>query len=151
MQLLSNAVRSLPSYAIKDVLSVGICVASFGYSNRTAYVLLFFIFTVSSAFSSRKTNVFGGRSCAGILQHLFSLIAIQNVIRSSFSVAQVILENECAILLDMKWKYGSEQWFPEKSVSERISLKDAQKLAVVKPLEAFSIVLQDFKSSMISF
>ncbi|GKU98089.1 hypothetical protein SLEP1_g11137 [Rubroshorea leprosula] len=30
----------------------------------------------------------------------------------------------------MKWKYGSEQWFQEKPVSERIFLKDAQKFAV---------------------
>ncbi|GLT99922.1 hypothetical protein SLE2022_173260 [Rubroshorea leprosula] len=36
----------------------------------------------------------------------------------------------------MKRKYGSELWFQEKSLSEPISVKDALKFAIVKPLES---------------
>lgn len=59
------------------------------------------------------------------------------------SIPPVIAENEHVVLLYMKKKYGSELWFQEKFLSERISAKDALKLSLCNPLEK----LLDVKSS----
>ncbi|XP_038702737.1 tRNA pseudouridine synthase Pus10 isoform X2 [Tripterygium wilfordii] len=51
------------------------------------------------------------------------------------SVPSVILENEQVAWLDLKRKYGSEPWFQQWLLSERISAKDALKFAIESLLE----------------
>lgn len=51
------------------------------------------------------------------------------------SVPSLIVENEQAIFLCMKKKYGSELWFQEKFLSGHISVKDVFKLCITPPLE----------------
>ncbi|GKV52590.1 hypothetical protein SLEP1_g59166 [Rubroshorea leprosula] len=170
MQFLSDAIRSLPSYAVKDLLSVGVCV-------RCSFRLLGIEQQVycSSSFSPSLLCSFLEEStspeaeiesefccvCLGILQFKWSddketlmkkesandmTESIAELARQEghqidgfsleVSVPQPILENESAILSDMKRKYGSELWFQEKSLSEPNSVKDALKFAMVKPLES---------------
>lgn len=40
----------------------------------------------------------------------------------------------------MEKKYGSELWFQERSLSERISVKDALKFALSDPLQTFLVI-----------
>ncbi|KAL5778307.1 hypothetical protein ACOSP7_011233 [Xanthoceras sorbifolium] len=63
------------------------------------------------------------------------------------SLPPIILENENMAWLYVKKKYGSELWFQERSLSERISAKDALKSALANPLEK----LLDVKCGVSSF
>ncbi|GLT99912.1 hypothetical protein SLE2022_173160 [Rubroshorea leprosula] len=181
MQFLSDAIRSLPSYAVKDLLSVGVCVrCSFRLlgieqqiycSSSFSPSLLCSLLEESTSPAAEVESEFCS-VCLGILQFkwrddketlvkkessndMTELIAETvkqeghqiDSFSLEVSVPQAILENELAILSDMKSKYGSELWFQEKSLSEPISVKDALKFAIVKPLES----LLGIKSSIDSF
>ncbi|GLT31327.1 hypothetical protein SLA2020_060700 [Shorea laevis] len=120
MQFLSDAIRSLPSYAVKDLLSVGVC---FKWRD------------------DKETLV--KKESANDMTELIAEIVKQEGHRiDSFcldvSVPQAILENESAILSDMKRKYGSELWFRAKSLSEL-------KFAVVTPLESLLVGVKNLK------
>ncbi|XP_048331172.1 uncharacterized protein LOC107422452 isoform X2 [Ziziphus jujuba] len=52
------------------------------------------------------------------------------------SIPPVIQENESSVWLCLKKKFGSELWFQGKSQSECISVKDALKISIIKPLES---------------
>ncbi|XP_058090742.1 uncharacterized protein LOC131237105 isoform X2 [Magnolia sinica] len=56
------------------------------------------------------------------------------------SIPPVILEKEGTIRLYMKNKYGSEDWFQEKLLTENISVKDALKLSITNLLETLLAV-----------
>ncbi|KAL3505454.1 hypothetical protein ACH5RR_035295 [Cinchona calisaya] len=66
------------------------------------------------------------------------------------SLPPVVMENEQLVRLYMKKKYGSEDWFLAKSVSECISVKDALKLSIADPLEKL-LVIQGEKSNLSTF
>ncbi|PON93993.1 hypothetical protein TorRG33x02_103830 [Trema orientale] len=55
------------------------------------------------------------------------------------SIPPVIQENEHSIWFYMKKKYGSEPWFQRKSLSECVSVKDALKTSITKPLETLLV------------
>ncbi|KAK9270340.1 hypothetical protein L1049_025919 [Liquidambar formosana] len=63
------------------------------------------------------------------------------------SIPPIVLENEHAVWLYMKRKYGSECWFGEKFHSDHISAKDALKNSIASPIET----LLDVQSGLSSF
>ncbi|XP_062090891.1 uncharacterized protein LOC133797103 isoform X2 [Humulus lupulus] len=62
------------------------------------------------------------------------------------SIPPVTQENDRSIWFYIKEKYGSESWFQRKALSDCISVKDALKASITKPLEK----LLDCKSNMSS-
>eukprot|EP00258_Populus_trichocarpa_P040439 XP_024456458.1 putative tRNA pseudouridine synthase Pus10 isoform X2 [Populus trichocarpa] len=177
---LNDAVRSLPSHAVKDLLSAGVCIRCifrlFGISDHAYFR--------SSLSPSVMCNILGEgdssssesmeselkpevcRICLGILQFIYRdekemLVKRKNGDELAASIAEltrqeghqidgfslevsippIIFENEQAVRLYMKKKYGSELWFQER-LSECISTKDALKFAIVNPLE----IILDVKS-----
>lgn len=177
---LNDAVRSLPSHAVKDLLSAGVCIRCifrlFGISDHAYFR--------SSLSPSVMCNILGEgdssssesmeselklevcRICLGILQFIYRdekemlvnrkngdelAASIAELIRQEghqidgfsleVSIPPIIFENEQAVRLYMKKKYGSELWFQER-LSECISTKDALKFAIVNPLE----IILDVKS-----
>ncbi|KAJ6921000.1 hypothetical protein NC651_014546 [Populus alba x Populus x berolinensis] len=170
---LNDAVRSLPSHAVKDLLSAGVCIRCifrlFGIRDHAYFR--------SSLSPSVLCNILGEgdssssesmeselepevcRICLGILQFTYRdekemLVKRKNGDELAASIAEligqeghqidgfslevstppIIFENEQAVRLYMKKKYGSELWFQER-LSECISTKDALKFAIVNPLE----------------
>ncbi|KAJ6920992.1 hypothetical protein NC651_014539 [Populus alba x Populus x berolinensis] len=177
---LNDAVRSLPSHAVKDLLSAGVCIRCifrlFGIRDHAYFR--------SSLSPSVLCNILGEgdssssesmeselepevcRICLGILQFTYRdekemLVKRKNGDELAASIAEligqeghqidgfslevstppIIFENEQAVRLYMKKKYGSELWFQER-LSECISTKDALKFAIVNPLE----IILDVKS-----
>ncbi|XAR64243.1 hypothetical protein NMG60_11024510 [Bertholletia excelsa] len=127
----------------------------------------------SHELSSEKSNLELNicRICLGILQFAygndkqmlmsrdsasdFALLIAEVVNREGYqiddfslevSIPSSIIENEQEVWLYMKKKYGSEVWFQEKFLSDRVSAKDMLKLSITNPLETFL----DIKSSLSS-
>ncbi|KAJ6399683.1 hypothetical protein OIU77_020271 [Salix suchowensis] len=170
---LNDAVCSLPSHAVKDLHSAGVCIRCifrlFGIHDHA-----YFRSTLSP---SVMCNILGEgdssssesneselkpevcRICLGILQFTYRdekemLVKRKNGDELAASIAEllrqeghqidgfslevsippIIFENEQAVRLYMKKKYGSEIWFQDR-FSECISTKDALKFAIVNPLE----------------
>ncbi|GKV43630.1 hypothetical protein SLEP1_g50894 [Rubroshorea leprosula] len=121
MQFLSESILPLPSYAVKDLLFVGLNILQFKWRDD-------------------KETLVKKESANDMTELIAEIVKQEGHQIDSFSlevsVPQGILENESAILSDMKRKYGSELWFREKPLSEPISVKDALKFAIVKPLES---------------
>lgn len=171
-QLLSTAIPSLP--AVKDLLSAGVCARCIfrllGVEHCSSFSTSMLRSAIEESTSSKPEIESEICSvCVGILQFQYrdekeALVRKENAndlaqsiadlvkreghqidsFSLELSVPPIILEDENAIVSDLKKKYGSEVWFQEKSLSERVSVKDALKSAIVKPLEA----LLDITSSV---
>ncbi|KAF4390033.1 uncharacterized protein LOC115704040 isoform X2 [Cannabis sativa] len=196
---LHDILRELPSQAVKELLSIGVCsqciLRLFGIRED--------LYDCNSLSSSVFSSVFGNLSgseehvqsgveenensnssliskgpkinqllcslCLGILQFTYRdgnefvvrkdsayefVGSIAELVKQDYrqtdgfslevSVPPVIQENDRCIWLYIKEKYGSESWFQRKSLSDCISVKDALKASIMKPLEK----LLDCKSNM---
>ncbi|KAF3446860.1 hypothetical protein FNV43_RR12040 [Rhamnella rubrinervis] len=183
--------RALPSHAVEELLSLGVCnqciLRLFGIGEHLCYCCSLSPSLLNSVFgdstetrkqrSTSGTNEehqnFSGSStsrgskivcslCLGILQSIYCddkklvvekdsakdlAISIAELVKHEgyqiegfsleVSLPPVIVENETSFWLYMKRKYGSELWFQGKSHNECISVKDALKISLVKPLETF--------------
>ncbi|GLT99915.1 hypothetical protein SLE2022_173190 [Rubroshorea leprosula] len=161
MQFLSESILPLPSYAVKGLLFRRLGIEQQVYCSSSFSPSLLCSFLEESTSPEAEVESEFCSVCLGILQFKWrddkeTLVKkesandmtelIAEIVKQeghqidSFSlevsVPQGILDNESAILSDMKRKYGSELWFREKPLSEPISVKDALKFAIVKPLES---------------
>ncbi|GFS36016.1 pseudouridine synthase family protein [Actinidia rufa] len=170
-KLVRDAVRKLPSHAVKELLSMGVCI-------RCIFRLIGVsecIYSCTSLSTSALSTALEKGMCLegdmmdnGILQFAYHdgkemlmksdcanefALLIAKVVKQeghqidSFSlevsIPSRVMENEQAVWLYMKRKYDSELWFPEQLRSECISAKDVLKLSITNPLET----LLDIKSS----
>lgn len=198
MRILNDAVSKVSPHAVKDLLSLGICIGCIfrlsgvrGHIFSCPSLLLSILHPVigepTDSSTHRYTGIGGNEDsgaahssqesecepvicsiCLGVLQFTYFddkkmlvkkdsadelAVSIANLVKKEghefdnfsleVSIPPVIAENEHVVLLYMKKKYGSELWFQEKFLSERISAKDALKLSLCNPLEK----LLDVKSS----
>ncbi|XP_050222085.1 uncharacterized protein LOC126672182 [Mercurialis annua] len=171
MKLVEEAVRSLPSHAVKDLLSNGVCIRCIfrllGIQEHMCNMLgepLEGYESMKDWCTSKESEVCS--VCLGILQctHYDDkgvLVKKENALNLSASIVEsikqqghqidsfslevsipsIIQENENIVRLYMERKYKLELWFPE-SLSKCISTKDALKLAIANSLEE----LLDLKS-----
>ncbi|KAJ0087298.1 hypothetical protein Patl1_09452 [Pistacia atlantica] len=127
MKLLDDAVQSLPADAVKDLLC-----------NEFAHC-------------DNKAMLVKMENAKDLAVTISDLVKKEGHQIDSFSlevsIPPIILENENMVWLYVKKKYGSELWFQEKSISERISVKDALKFALSDPLQT----LLDVKCCQSSF
>nr|ADN34134.1 hypothetical protein [Cucumis melo subsp. melo] len=162
-----------PSYAAKDLLSIGVCIPCIirlsGIERHN------YSFSLSAPILGSDTEAIEDDNdrntcclCLGILQFSYIddkgdfikckgvddlAVSISEMVKKeghqidSFSlevsVPSIILENEKRVWLYLKRKYGSEQWFQGKPPPICLSAKDALKICITKPLET----LLDCKSS----
>ncbi|KAJ9673412.1 hypothetical protein PVL29_023150 [Vitis rotundifolia] len=198
MRVLNDAVSKVSPHAVKDLLSLGICIGCIfrlsgvhGHIFSCPSLLLSILHPVigepTDSSTHRCTGIGGNEDsgaahssqesecepvicsiCLGVLQFSYFddekmlvkkdsadelAVSIANLVKKEghefdnfsleVSIPPVIAENEHVVLLYMKKKYGSELWFQEKFLSERISAKDALKSSLCNPLEK----LLDVKSS----
>ncbi|XP_057974327.1 uncharacterized protein LOC131162156 [Malania oleifera] len=199
-QVLRDVVRSLPSHAVTDLLSVGVCIRCilrlFGFRGHIfscSFLSTSVLCSVIGELTSLDRNVVDGCLkasgdstsphtshdsesnpvyciiCFGILQFTYRddsemlmykdcanglAASIADLVKQEghqidnfsleVSVPPIVVENENAVWFYMEKKYGSELWFQEKFLSERISAKDALKLSITNALEK----LLDVKSGL---
>ncbi|XP_027330559.1 putative tRNA pseudouridine synthase Pus10 isoform X2 [Abrus precatorius] len=169
---LEEVVRSLPSDAVKELLSHGICVRCilrlFGVQGRV-YATPSLSASILQPPPTQNHESQLCTLCLGILQFMFSTddeTLVQNddlprliadtVKRQDYrfdsfslevSIPPIILHNDNSLRSYMKTKYGSQPWFQENLHIGCISTKDALKFSLVHPLEN----LLECKSGMGSF
>ncbi|XP_027940830.1 putative tRNA pseudouridine synthase Pus10 isoform X1 [Vigna unguiculata] len=163
----SESVRDLPSDAVKELLSEGVCARCifrlFGLQGRV-YASSPSLSSVSSLSATTHQLC---TLCFGILQFTYysddtqTLLQNQNlplliadtVKRHAYqfhtfslevSIPPIILSNDNSLRSYMKTKFGSQSWFQENLHTGCISTKDALKFSLIYPLEN----LLECKSSM---
>ncbi|KAK7376663.1 hypothetical protein VNO80_02077 [Phaseolus coccineus] len=163
----SESVRALPSDAVKELLSEGVCARCifrlFGLQGR--------VYASPPSLSSLSPTTHQLCTlCFGILQftyysddtqtllqnHNLPLLIADTVKRHAYqfhtfslevSIPPIILHNDNSLRSYMKTKFGSQPWFQENLHTGCISTKDALKSSLIYPLEN----LLECKSSMGSF
>nr|POE58053.1 hypothetical protein CFP56_60001 [Quercus suber] len=139
---LHDVVQALPSHAVKDLLSAGVCTRCilwlFGIRGN-----IYSISAISPSIlnlvigeqrhdedisSNSKESEFEERE--GYQIDSFSL---------EVSVPPIIPENEHSVRLYVKRKYGTEHWFQGGPFSQSISVEDALKFSLAKPLETLLV------------
>ncbi|WVY89049.1 hypothetical protein V8G54_037856 (chloroplast) [Vigna mungo] len=166
----SESVRDLPSDAVKELLSEGVCARCvfrlFGLQGRVYASPPSISFLSSLSTTTHQLCTL----CFGILQFTYYSDDAQTLLRNQnlplliadtvkrhayqfhtfsleVSIPPIILNNDNSLRSYMKTKFGSQSWFQENLHTGCISTKDALKFSLIHPLEN----LLECKSSMGNF